>query len=266
MEPRMQPFRSDTKNPGIGLFSATVAASALMMASADLSRAAVIPSCVLPSRATATTSLENGVPPALLRALNEDVGELVPPGGEFDSTDVVRTGKNRRLIFVWNRGQRWVVATERGGRVYDNPVYAYDIGQDERRAVLVNQQVGNVCSVAMGLLGVGTSLPDSQIMDLVCWSGGLHISIKIDTAAKSVQVNQQWLFVNGKVGSFDLREPDTGRAVQHIVTISPERITFGWPTNKSEGAYSLDRSNGRLRSADPFLPFGSGVCGIASTP
>jgi hypothetical protein len=90
-------------------------------------RADDIPPCPLPDGVVAT-SLENA-PTPLLQALKERIGELVPPGGRFDSTDVVRIGKNRRLIFIWNAGKRWIVATEYGGIGYNDPIFAYDLGQ-----------------------------------------------------------------------------------------------------------------------------------------
>jgi hypothetical protein len=44
----------------------------------------------------------------------------------FDSTDVRVTAKNRRLIFTWTLGTRWIVAIERGGGlVQNNQVFAF---------------------------------------------------------------------------------------------------------------------------------------------
>jgi hypothetical protein len=113
----------------------------------------VIPPCALPN-GVASTSL-NGAPPALLRALRQDVGELVAPGGRFDATDVIVTGQNRRLIFIWNVDRRWIVATEHGGFGYNDPIFAYDLSQDGRDATLVEQRIANphtICSTASSLV------------------------------------------------------------------------------------------------------------------
>ena len=104
-------------------------------------RADVIPSCAVPNGAS-SMSLQTGAPPVLLRALKEHVGELVRPGGKFDATDVVETGKNRRLIFVWNVGRRWIVAIEHGGYAYNDPILAYDLSRDGRSVTLSEERIG----------------------------------------------------------------------------------------------------------------------------
>jgi hypothetical protein len=70
-----------------------------------------------------------------------------------------RTGKNRRLIFIWNRDTRWIVAIERGGLGYNDPVFAFEIGQDHK-AVLVREETAfpnTVCSTASSLLVIDYS-------------------------------------------------------------------------------------------------------------
>lgn len=83
----------------------------------------------------------------------------MPVGAPFDSTDVVRIGKSRRLIFIWNRGTRWVVATEHGGLAYNFPVFAFEIDRDDEKAILVRQETAGftneVCSTASSLLVIG---------------------------------------------------------------------------------------------------------------
>jgi len=119
-------------------------------------RADNIPPCTLPD-GVRSMSLENGTPPALLWALTRDLGEYSPPGGHFDATDVVVTGRSRRLIFIWNAGRRWVVATEHGGIGYNNPILAYDLNKDDEFATLVATRIAfpkSVCSTATGLLAV----------------------------------------------------------------------------------------------------------------
>jgi hypothetical protein len=88
------------------------------------------------------------------RALAERVGEVMPAGAWFDAGDAVIFG-NRRLIFVWNLGKRWVVATEHGGFIYNNPIFAFDLSEDGRRATFVQERIvspDSVCSIAPSLL------------------------------------------------------------------------------------------------------------------
>jgi hypothetical protein len=87
--------------------------------------------------------------------LREHIGELAEPGTKFDATDVVVTGRNRRLIFVWYLGKRWIVATEHGGRGYNDPIFAYDLSQDGQSATLVQESIAfpkTVCSTASSML------------------------------------------------------------------------------------------------------------------
>jgi hypothetical protein len=115
-------------------------------------KADVIPPCVLPDQVTAV-SLEFA-PPALMQALAARVGEIVAPNERFDTTDVMVTGRDRRFIFIWNIGKRWVVATEHGGRGYNDPIFAYDLGKDSA-AALVKEQIAHpdtVCMVASDLM------------------------------------------------------------------------------------------------------------------
>jgi hypothetical protein len=124
-------------------------------------RADVIPACELP-KGVVSTSGQNEAPPAVLRALEEHVGKIVPPGAKFDATDVVVTGQNRRMIFVWNVGRRWVVATEHGGRGYNDPIFAYDLDQDGLSAALVQERIafpGTVCATASSLLTFESQKP-----------------------------------------------------------------------------------------------------------
>jgi len=138
----------------------SIAVSLLAMMQIGLARADYIPPCALPN-GVASTSLDSA-PPVLWPALREHVGELVPPGGEFDATDVYVTGKSRRLIFVWNVGRRWIVATEHGGRGYNDPIFAYDLSEDSQTATLVQERVafpGSVCTIATGMLSFEPQKP-----------------------------------------------------------------------------------------------------------
>jgi hypothetical protein len=117
-------------------------------------RADDIAPCPLP-HGVVSTSLQHGTPQAVLRALKEQVADIVPPGGRFDATDVIIYGRNRRLIFIWNSGRRWVVATERGGIAYSDPIFAFDLPATDGSAILVQERDAiplTVCSTATRLL------------------------------------------------------------------------------------------------------------------
>ena len=86
--------------------------------------------------------------PLILRAaLARDIGTYALPGADFDSTDVVRTGIHRRLLWVRKRGTRWVVAFERGGRSYDNPLVVYELGLDGQSIAGVRGEIGFPASI-----------------------------------------------------------------------------------------------------------------------
>jgi hypothetical protein len=133
--------------------SALLGASLFVMVLTAAARAGTVPPCTPPNNVSSTTSL-NEVPAALRQALKQQVGDIVAPDEKFDATDVVITGRNRRLIFIWNVGKRWIVATEHGGRVYNRPIFAYDLSQDGQSATLVQEGVGG-CGTALSLLGAG---------------------------------------------------------------------------------------------------------------
>lgn len=98
-----------------------------------------IPSCPL-AQGVEERSIDDGVPSVLRDALAEKIGTFALPGERFDSTDIVMTGQNRRLIFVRVHGTRWVIATEHGGRGYNDPVLAYDVDPGGSPAKLVGEQ------------------------------------------------------------------------------------------------------------------------------
>jgi hypothetical protein len=115
----------------------------------------------LPKGAAATSRLDDA-PPSLVRALTGRVGEVVPAGTKFDATDVIVTGKDRRLIFIWNLGNRWIVATEHGGLGYNDPIFAFDVSQDGRQALFVQERAAfpdSVCSTASSLLAFEETNP-----------------------------------------------------------------------------------------------------------
>jgi len=114
----------------------------------------VIPGCHLPAGVVAHTD-EKEMPAALRDAVKQKLGYLVPPTVPFDATDVAMTGHNRRLIFIWVRGSVWVVATEQGGRVYNDPILAYQLDPKGLQVKLVAERIAapnTVCSTAEELL------------------------------------------------------------------------------------------------------------------
>lgn len=114
----------------------------------------VIPVCRLP-KGVAPYSDQKDMPVALRDAVKQKLGELVPPNSPFDATDVATTGHNRRLIFIWARGYRWVVATEHGGRGYNDPIFGYEVSPNGQQATLIAERTAvpsSVCLTAEELL------------------------------------------------------------------------------------------------------------------
>jgi hypothetical protein len=114
----------------------------------------VIPVCSLPM-GVASYSDQKVMPVTLRDAVKQKLGDLMPPGSPFDSTDVATTGHNRRLIFIWARRNRWVVATEHGGRGYNDPVFAYEVGPNRQQAKLIAERTAvpsSVCATAEEVL------------------------------------------------------------------------------------------------------------------
>src|SRR5690242_8845704 len=108
-----------------------------------------IPLCERPA-GVEERSFPSGIPIGLRNTIKDKFGEIVPPGGKFDSTDLVETGKSRRAIFVWVRDRRWVIATEHGGRGYNDPVYAFDVIADGSQATLVAEEIAfpdSLCAI-----------------------------------------------------------------------------------------------------------------------
>jgi hypothetical protein len=111
-----------------------------------------VPSCTPP--ATVVSVPLTQVPPILLQTLTDSVGEIAPPGGRFDRTDVVMVGRNRRFAFFWKADDKWIVATEHGGFGYSNPIFLYHLGEGERKAALMEQKIAfpnTLCAVASDL-------------------------------------------------------------------------------------------------------------------
>jgi hypothetical protein len=112
-------------------------------------RADHIAPCSAPEGMT-SESIPSAIPPALQAKL----GKIATPGAAFDATDIIVTGLSRRYIFVWHRENRWIVATEHGGRGYNDPIMAYELSTDGNVATLVRQLISGpstVCSDAVAM-------------------------------------------------------------------------------------------------------------------
>jgi hypothetical protein len=114
---------------------------------------------VMPAQATChvppgavQVALPAGLPPALRHALP---GDIALPGEPFDTTDVYVRGHNHsRYIFVWNIGNRWMVATEQGGIALRAAIFTYDLGKDGKTAAPIEKRFTfpeSVCAVATKL-------------------------------------------------------------------------------------------------------------------
>ncbi len=130
----------------------------LSLTAAGAARADIAPACAAPAGVTEVAF--GDVPAAIRKALAEQTGDMALPGQPFNVGDVAQSvnGKTlpfRRGLFAWNRGTRWVIATEHGGRGYNDPVYAFDAGGDGKRVKLVGSKTAfpkTVCAAAAALL------------------------------------------------------------------------------------------------------------------
>lgn len=149
----------------------SVAASAfvfLLMAAASPwwsteSSAYSVPSCAAPS-GVSSVPMQNA-PAALIDGLKEEVGDIAAPNEEFTVGDVVEKEpyRNRRIAFIWNAGNRWVIGTEAGGIGYSNPVFAFELRQDNQFATLVQEITAGpetLCAVASDLIGAKRRPPE----------------------------------------------------------------------------------------------------------
>jgi hypothetical protein len=96
-----------------------------------------------PPEEMSSASIPDGVPPAL----QDQLGQIALPGAQFDATDIVSTGSSRRYLFVWHRESRWIVATEHGGRGYNDPILVYDLSADGKVAKLVRRLISEPSAV-----------------------------------------------------------------------------------------------------------------------
>lgn len=124
---------------------------ALAMSAIALSAQAVASSdCPVPPGAV-RVALPSGLPPAL----SDKMGDVAMPGQPFNAIDVYIKGQpNRRYIFVWKIGTRWIVAIEQGGIALRSAVFVYDLGKDGKTAILIDGRSGlsnDACGAATKL-------------------------------------------------------------------------------------------------------------------
>jgi hypothetical protein len=129
------------------------ASAALAMAATAIPvQAAAIQECPVPPGAM-KVALPSGLPPAL----SDKVGNIALPGQPFNAIDVYVKGlPNRRYLYVWNIGNRWVAAMEQGGIALRAKVVVYDLSQDGKTATLIDNRMtspGSVCAVATQMAG-----------------------------------------------------------------------------------------------------------------
>jgi hypothetical protein len=123
----------------------------------SLSAAAVgnaddISPCAAPNGVTAYHSVKR-LPPWLAQTLKSEFGYLAEPGESFDATDVVTTGNPNRLIFAWNAGDAWLVARERGGIAYSDPIQKFTLAGGRVKLVAERSAIPNtVCSIAHAMM------------------------------------------------------------------------------------------------------------------
>lgn len=128
-------------------------AGGMLLALPGLAQADIVPDCPPPPGAQFHAFAD--IPTGLKQALDSDVGAMALPGRPFNAGDVIVCPLSRRGIFVWNRGARWIVATEHGGRAYSDPILAYDLSPDGATATLVGEtdtRPNAVCTTATALL------------------------------------------------------------------------------------------------------------------
>ena len=137
-------------------------AGVLAMAASATPAQAAISDCPAPSGAV-KVALPSGLPPALRDAM----GNIALPGEPFNAIDIYVKGQpNRRYLFVWNIGNRWIVATEQGGIALRSAIFVYDLGKDAKIAALIDQSIrfpSDVCAAATKLaalvLGNSSAVP-----------------------------------------------------------------------------------------------------------
>jgi len=123
--------------------------------------AMTVPVCSTPEGMTLATA-DSPSTNAVVKLLRARFGEMAFPGEKFNPSDLHEipsdihetVASSRRLIFVWLSQSRWVAVTERGGRGYNNPVFAFNVSEHGKRLELVETKVGfpsTVCEIAQSM-------------------------------------------------------------------------------------------------------------------
>jgi hypothetical protein len=127
-------------------------AAVLCVLNAAVASADDIPPCAAPKGVAVYVSMKS-LPPLLSQTLKAQVGHLADPGDSFDATDVVTTGNPNRLIFAWNAGDVWLVARERGGIAYSDPIQKFILSGGRVKLVSERSAIPNtVCGIAHAMM------------------------------------------------------------------------------------------------------------------
>lgn len=111
-----------------------------------------IPPCTAPKGVAVYVSVKT-LPPVLAKTLQDQFGYLADPNESFDATDVIMTGHPNRLIFVWNKSNTWLVARERGGIAYNDPIQTFTLENGKIKLIGERSALPNtVCSVAHAMM------------------------------------------------------------------------------------------------------------------
>lgn len=110
------------------------------------------PTCPVPAGVQAR-AFPAEIPQPLLSALKEKYGTFAGPKEAFNSSDVIYSGAppQRRVAFAWQRGTRWVFATEHGGIGYNVPVLAYELDAAGAKADFLTEDLSfgkTLCEIA----------------------------------------------------------------------------------------------------------------------
>jgi hypothetical protein len=144
---------ADTGDPLVRIIALLLAAAGVAVPPA--ARADVIPPCRAPAGVVSATFADGRAPPALVKAVRDQVGPMAGPGQPFNATDVVTPGEpGRRFILLWGLGSRWVVAYEQGGIAYYDEAVAFRFSGATATKVGDKQaEPPTICAAARALIG-----------------------------------------------------------------------------------------------------------------
>ena len=116
-----------------------------------------ISTCRLPKKAEAMSWAT--APESLYWSVIRVEGDILPPGAPLEAANPRNpaTEYDRRVMFVWRFGLRWVAVTEHTRYGYYNYVLAFDLSPDLRYAVLAERRDATrstLCAAAADLLEI----------------------------------------------------------------------------------------------------------------